>query len=154
MNRRSILLLAAVLTIGVLRSGAASAVPFETVSLARLGGILAPSSLQAEVVQSQEELESLWRSLGRTIAPPEVDFRGHALVGVFLGMRGSSGYRVEVEDVQVRAGTMVVSVVETAPGPCCVVTFGATKPETWFLTVPWKHAVEVEVRRVERNCCP
>lgn len=135
-------------------SGLARAqMPFE-VLLQSNNPLGSPDASTVRLLQSQSELEALWRSLGRTIAPPQVDFRRHSVVVYFLGRRATGGYRLSVDRVSVRAGTMILDVVETAPGDCCVTPQVGTSPAIWTTTTPWKGPVEVDLRTEYRNCCP
>jgi hypothetical protein len=155
MNVRSNIPALLVLLAGLIVPGVAAALPFEVLRSGLSSDALSPIAARTDIVRSEEELDALWRSLGRRSSfRPVVDFRRQTLVVCFLGMRPTGGYSVQGEDVQVRAGTLTVSLVETTPGACCVTTFSAVVPEIWIVTSPWQGPIDVEVRRVERNCCP
>ena len=131
----------------------ANAIPYEVIA-ASPGGFPIQGAPTLKIVRSQEELAGLWRASGRNLAPPVVDFRRHTLIGYFLGMRGSTVYRLEVESVAVRAGTMTVQLIESTPGECCVTPLGGGAPNILIATMPWKGPVDVQVRREARpSCC-
>ena len=132
----------------------AHAIPHQVIASTG-GGLPIQGAPGLRVIRSQEELADLWRASGRTLAPPVVDFRRHTLVGYFLGMRGSTVYRLEVESVDVHAGTMTVQLIESTPGECCVTPMVGGAPNILIATIPWKGPVDVQVRREARaSCCP
>jgi hypothetical protein len=134
--------------------GAEAQVPFEVIAASSLGAPRSPWTPTLEIIRSEAEFRALYRSLGRTLDPPEVNFRNHAVVAYFLGMRGSTGYRLVAERVVFRSGTMTGHLTESPPGPGCGVGFSATFPDIMIATIPWKGPVEVEVRPEARSCCP
>ena len=74
----------------------------------------------------------LWRASGRTLAPPEVDFRRHSVIGYFRFLR--TGSRLAAESVEVRAGKMTVQLIESTPGECCVIPLGSGAPNVLIAT--------------------
>jgi len=119
----------------------------------KFGSARSPWTPTLKVIRSEEELQALWSSLGRYVAPPDVDFRSHVVIAYFLGLRPTGGYRLEAERVEIRAGTMTVHLIEVTPGECCGTAQTATLPEIMISTIPWKGPVSVEVRREPRSCC-
>ena len=133
----------------------ADAVPFDVIAASPGLGALQPQQATLRVLHSSEELEDLWRSLGRNLAPPTVEFRRHRLIAYFAGLRPTTGYRLSVESVDIRGGTMLLGLMETTPGTCCVTTGTSTSPDVWLTTLPWRGPVDVLVRRVPNaSCCP
>jgi hypothetical protein len=113
-------------------------------------GITVPQRL---VVRDDASYARFWSSLGVGGERPAVDFTRDVVIGVAGGQRSTGGYSIAVEQV-VRAGTSAtVRVVETTPGPGCMMTQALTQPvdvvvvaaaaaETWSFTE----------RRVEQGC--
>jgi hypothetical protein len=84
------------------------------------------------VVSSEAAWRAVWRALyGRQTPapePPAVDFDRDIVVLVAMGNRGSGGFVIGVEDVTRAGDALHVAVLETAPGPTCVVTQALTQP--------------------------
>ena len=110
-------------------------IPFNAI-LQTSNPLRSPAAGTVVAIRSETELAALWQSLGRRVAPPQIDFRQHTLIVYFLGERATGGYRLSVESVDVRAGTLNLLVVETEPGPCCVTTQTAISPAIWTTTIP------------------
>lgn len=67
------------------------------------------------VVDAPDAFAALWREHASRPQPP-VDFAHESVVGVFLGMRGSAGYAVEIVSVSTDAsGSIVRYRVKTPP---------------------------------------
>jgi len=79
------------------------------------------------VIRSAEEWRTLWKAHSpQTVL--DVDFNGAVVVGVFLGSRPTSGYRVQIEAIRQRGTTMVVEYRERRPDPADVVAQILTAP--------------------------
>jgi hypothetical protein len=132
----------------------ANAVPYDVIASSP-GGWPIQGAPTLKIIRSQEELADLWRASGRSRSfLPEVDFRRQTVIGYFLSLRPSSGYRLAVEGIDVRAGTMTVQLIETTPGPCCVVLLTGGAPNILIATIPWHGPVDVQVRREAAPACP
>jgi PrcB C-terminal len=127
-------------------------IPFDVI-LHSNNPLRSPDARTVVVLRSQAELVSFWRSLGRTIAPPEIDFRRHTLLVYFVGTRATGGYRLDVEQLEIRSGTMTLHIVESEPGPCCGTTQAVTSPAIWITTIPFRGEVEAVLRKETRSCC-
>ncbi len=80
------------------------------------------------VVRSPEEWTSLWTSLPTKQNAPSVAFDQMMVVGVFLGNRPTSGYRVEFTGVRRDGDALVVSWREIPPAEGSSVTATVTTP--------------------------
>jgi hypothetical protein len=127
---------------------------YEVISSTTSGSARQPFTPTLRIIHSEEELQALWSSLGRNVAPPRVEFRSHLVFAYFLGIRATTGFRLEAERVEIRAGTMTVKLVEVTPGDCCVTGQLATMPDIMISTIPWKGPVSIEVRQAAHSCCP
>ena len=83
------------------------------------------------VVRDTEGWKQLWRTMHGRRSPmpevPQVDFRKHMAIGVFMGTKPSGGYSVSITRV-VQNEKTVVSVREQSPGPGEMVTMALTAP--------------------------
>jgi hypothetical protein len=79
------------------------------------------------VVRSNEEWRALWKQLSPQTMP-RVDFSGAVVVGVFLGSRPTSGYRVQIETVRLDGTKAIVEYREREPDPGGVVAQILTAP--------------------------
>jgi hypothetical protein len=88
--------------------------PVATIARGGISDIMRP---REAVVRSAGEWQALWHAhAGAGAVPPPVDFSRQQVVGVFLGMRSSGGFAVEITDATEEAGALLVHYVETTPG--------------------------------------
>jgi hypothetical protein len=84
------------------------------------------------VIRSGAAWSALWAQLeaGRepTTAPPSVDFSRDLVIVAAMGQRNSGGHAIQIREVADDAGRLIVKVVETSPGPGCLVTMALTEP--------------------------
>jgi hypothetical protein len=109
-----------------------SGIPFSTVGM----GTGAATSFPAQfnrVLGDDGAWKDLLAKLSGT-ASASVDFASEQVLAVGLGIRGSGGYAVEVKRVDLVAGVVQVSYLETTPGEGCAVPA--------VMTAPW-HAVKI-----------
>lgn len=85
----------------------AAQIPFETIATPRKAYVRAGT---IEIARSAEELAALWPRIMLGSPPPAVDFHSRMVVIYFMGPRPFMGNRVEVDGVQIRAGTMFLHV--------------------------------------------
>lgn len=97
------------------RPGTAAAT-FRTVSQGPHSGVAKPEKV---VVRSQAEMQKVWTLVhnqsSATKPLPRVNWDHEMVLGVFLGMRPSSGYKVDIREVKEMGGKLVVRVAETRP---------------------------------------
>lgn len=83
------------------------------------------------VVRDTEGWKQLWRAMHGRRSPmpevPQIDFRKHMAIGVFMGTKPSGGYSVRITGI-VRNEKTMVSVREQSPGPGEMVTMALTAP--------------------------
>lgn len=128
----------------------AESVPYEELeaSFVTLGrspqGSYAFTDRENLVLTDAAAFESLWVQLHAHTEPappvPSVDFSEEVVIGVFLGLRSSGGYAVEIQQVGSSRGVVGVHVEERAPGSDCVTTSVMTSPY---------HLVKARVRPTE-----
>ncbi len=95
------------------------------------GAYSAQHAASRVVVRDTEGWKQLWRAMHGRRSPmpkvPEVHFRKHMVIGVFMGTRPTGGYSISITRV-VQNEKTVVSVREQAPGPGDMVTMALTAP--------------------------
>jgi hypothetical protein len=79
------------------------------------------------VLRSAAEWEELW-SAHSPQPPPAVDFSESLVAGVFLGMRQTAGYEVEVTAARAEGDRVVVEYVEHRPASDALVAQVLTSP--------------------------
>lgn len=103
-------------------SSATETIPFHTLSY----GYGAPfyTSTAYLVINDQSSLASVWNSTGAcssqpSCLPPQVDMNQRTVLAVFFGLKGSTGYAINV--TQITSGNLGihVSVLTTFPGTKC-----------------------------------
>lgn len=86
------------------------------------------------VVKEPDRWRELWAQVAgqRTPAPPipAVDFAEEMVLVAAMGRRGTGGYSIAIDRVQRDDEAIVATVVETSPGPGCMLTQALTAPVT------------------------
>ncbi len=104
-------------------------VPFETVKKDFHGGVEAGENV---AVTGEAEWTTLWNQMAANITPkppvPAIDFSKEMVIGVFLGIKPTGGYSIEVTRIAESADRITVYVREVSPGPNCRVTEALTNP--------------------------
>jgi hypothetical protein len=100
------------LVVPALAAALAAGVPFATVAK---GDTSEQETGRQVTVRTPAEWQALWKdhSLGEKL--PVVDFTSKMVVGVFLGMKPSTGYEVEIVGAHVDGETLVVEYVQRQP---------------------------------------
>lgn len=84
------------------------------------------------VITRSTDWKNLWTKINYYSSPipalPEVNFSKEMVVALFSGRRYSSGYSIEVYDIQEKTNTIVVFVKEYSPGSNCIVAQSVTYP--------------------------
>ncbi len=81
------------------------------------------------LVQDSTRWNALWAAHDPAQAPaPFVDFTQDVVVGVFGGWRPTSGYSMQVTNLDLSVATLDVRTLEVAPGQNCNVLFVTTQP--------------------------
>lgn len=86
------------------------------------------------VVKDPDRWHELWTRIHarRTPVPPipTIDFEDEMVVVAAMGRRGTGGYSISIDRVYREDESLVAVVIETAPGPGCMVTQALTAPIT------------------------
>lgn len=101
-------LLAVLFTVQTLVSGT---VPFVTVAQGASSQILEPRNI---TVRTAAEWQALWKAHDSRPAPG-VDFSQSIVVGVFLGLRRTAGFSVEITAINAKNAGAVVQYAERRP---------------------------------------
>lgn len=80
-----------------------------------------------------------------------VDFNTAQVLVSSIGEKPSGGYTVSATDIEEFDDNIVVTVVQTIPGPNCVTTQGATHPFE-FIVVPSRKPIEIFERQKIDQC--
>jgi hypothetical protein len=105
------------------------AVPFDTLERGAYSGV---GVARTEVVRERAAYAALLEqvSMGRSpeAAPPAVDFAKEMVLGVFMGMRRTGGYRTEILAVEELASEVVVRYREWSPPEGAILTQAISTP--------------------------
>jgi hypothetical protein len=134
---------AAMLAVCSVASIAQTGIPMEKVAAGERSGIAAARQV---VVRNETEWQQLWSEVGTRQATPVVDFHARMIVGVFLGMRSTSGFSVQFVEVREDSGEMWVKYAERRPSPRTPVLQVLTAPFV-LVSVP-KHEGSVRFGEV------
>jgi hypothetical protein len=84
------------------------------------------------IARSPEGLLTLWnRAYGTQLSPPPlpaIDFRRESVIAIFSGQRPTGGYSLNVQDVRLEDGGLIIDIVQTRPAPDAMVTQVLTHP--------------------------
>jgi hypothetical protein len=100
------------------------------------------------VAKTEAEWSKLWRAHNPAAPMPKVDFDARMVAAVFLGMRPSAGYSVEITATKVTGKTVVVEWREVPPKPGNLSAQVLTSP-AHLVTIP-KFDGEVTFQKVDR----
>lgn len=85
------------------------------------------SKASNEIIESQEELNSLYKELNIEDTP-KVDFKKHNVVALFMGQKFTGGYSIGVSSVVVKNNIATVLVKNLEPAANDMVTTALTAP--------------------------
>jgi hypothetical protein len=84
------------------------------------------------VLRTQQEWEAFWSELHRlstnTGPAPAVDFANEMVLVATAGQKPTGGYSVNIHELYLRGDELFAIVLETSPGPKCIVTEAFTAP--------------------------
>ncbi|HUP01442.1 MAG TPA: protease complex subunit PrcB family protein [Gemmatimonadota bacterium] len=84
------------------------------------------------LIRSEAEWRDIWIELTGAqepaVEPPAVDFQRRAVVVAAMGSRPTGGYTIRVASARMAGDRLAVEVVETSPGPTCLLTQAFTAP--------------------------
>jgi hypothetical protein len=90
-----------------------ASLPITTVVRGSSSQILEPRQV---VVQTADAWRALWKQHSATPLPPDIpDFARETIVAVFLGVRPTAGYGVEITSLRQEGGAFVAEYVERKP---------------------------------------
>lgn len=108
------------------------------------------------VITDEEAWAEAWQILHAAVSPtpqrPDVDFDASVLVLAAMGERPSTGYSVNIEDIQHHDGVLYVSLLERSPGASCITGAALTAPAHVVQVPRAGTAVEFDVRRESYAC--
>jgi hypothetical protein len=111
----------------------------------------AMSSVEARrevVIRSAADWAALWKEHGVRDPLPAVDFSREMVVGVFLGVRNTTGYGVEIVRAVGNGSVMTVQYVEASPGRDAITAQVLTAP--YHLAAMPKHDGEVRFQKADK----
>ena len=88
----------------------------------------------SKLIESQDAFETLWNDIHAdqsNVPPlPSVNFEESVVVSIILGGRSTSGYEIEISDVQLNTeqGMLEVNALERQPSGTCIVNHVMTSP--------------------------
>jgi len=80
-----------------------------------------------------------------------VDFRTAQVLASSIGEKPTGGYTVSVTNIEEFEDNVVVTVVQTIPGPACITTQGVTHPFE-FVVIPSVKPIEIFERQRINQC--
>lgn|GEM_PF-4693952 len=83
--------------------------------------------------------------------PKPVDFRSSQVLASSLGEKTTGGYAVSVTKITETNANMVVTVVQSIPGPGCITTQAASHPYE-FVVIPSRKPIEIFERQQIDDC--
>jgi len=122
--------------------------PPPTVRTVVKGAMSGVEARREVVIRSAADWAALWKEHGVRDPLPAVDFSREMLVGVFLGVRNTTGYGVEIVRAVGNGGVMTVQYVEASPGRDAITAQVLTAP--YHLAAMPKHDGEVRFQKVEK----
>jgi len=81
------------------------------------------------VIQTQQEWDDLWqKTYGASLEAPEINFSSTIVLAVYMGVRATGGYRIEITNIGENEEHIRVYIRETRPSPFDMVTMLLTQP--------------------------
>jgi hypothetical protein len=87
-------------------------VSFTTISQSEQSGV---EEARQVVVRTPEEWKALWREHAPNHPMPAIDFTKSMIIGVFLGLRNTAGYRVAITGIERDGAIVAVTYREERP---------------------------------------
>jgi protease stability complex PrcB-like protein len=114
------------------RQGPVNSYLFKVLGQGSYGGSsLTPTDV---VITSPAQWATYWQQSTGSNNPPYVDFRKEVVLGLFMGMKPTSGYSQAVTDVTSDGTLFNVFVNDVVPGPNCMVLMVITNPYLFVKT--------------------
>jgi len=133
---RSLFILALILTdtlrltsVAVAQANVRTSIPLQNLLKGYSSGVREPLKI---VIQTQDELNSLWKrhsSVQASPSPaPQVDFATEMVAVIFLGEKSTGGYGVEITKAERNGSTLYLYYRERSPSPGGVLIQVMTQP--------------------------
>jgi hypothetical protein len=110
---------------------------------------------ERRVIRTGTDWQAAWQTLVKNSEPkpaaPAVDFTRDMVVLAAMGTRSSGGYSIQLRAFE-SSLAVFAEVVETSPGPTCMVTAALTQPVT-LLLVPARAGDVKFIERSETRSC-
>ena len=111
---------------------------------------------QRLVIRKSAAWAEYWATHQSKIAPappaPPVDFEREMVIAAASGRKPTGGYSLSIEDAYRSEGKLIVVVLETSPGPACLVTQALTSPATAVAVERFEGSVEYVERAKTADC--
>jgi hypothetical protein len=132
-----------------------ASLPFRTVAHGSGAGSAA-TKRAVYVARDAATWRRLWRELNQGNSPqprpPRVDFAHSMVILVTQGQKPTGGYDISVQTIRRIRSKLVVTVMERAPGPHCVLPQIVTAPYQAVSVQRTGRQVVVERRAVVKDC--
>ena len=122
--------------------------PPPTVRTVVKGAMSGVDARREVVIRSAADWAALWKEHGARDPLPAVDFSREMVVGVFIGVRNTTGYGVEIVRAVGNGSVTTVQFVEASPGRDAITAQVLTAP--YHLAAMPKHDGEVRFQKVEK----
>ena len=81
------------------------------------------------IIQTQQEWDDLWqKTYGPSLEAPDINFSSNIVLAVYMGVRATGGYRIEITNIGENEEHIRVYIRETRPSPFGFVTMLLTQP--------------------------
>ncbi len=81
------------------------------------------------IIQTQEEWDDLWqKTYGASLEASDINFSSTIVLAVYMGVRATGGYRIEITNIGENEEHIRVYIRETRPSPFDFVTMALTQP--------------------------
>ncbi len=118
-------------------------IKFEQLASGAYSGI---SDARQVLLTSSAQWEKLWAEIHKFERPqPEmlkVDFSNRWLIACFMGTKGSGGYQLEINRIQLQKNQLAIYTTHREPGKNCIATMALTQPYM---------VVSIEKQKVEKT---
>lgn len=104
------------------------------------------------VIKNGKEWIDLWNLLGYSLLPSLIDFNKEMVIAVFQGEKSTGGYSIEINRITEKENEIEVSVLETSPGPGCMVTKALTSPYHIVKLAKQIKEIKFNVTEMTNNC--
>lgn len=123
---------------------------FETIEKKSYSG---NSEKRNYVVKNSKEWNDLWiKKIVDKRMVPYIDFDKDMIIAVFQGEKTTGGYSIEINRITEKENVIEVSILETSPGPGCMVTKMLTSPYHIVKLAKQTKEIKFNVTEMTNNC--